>query len=241
MTESEWLTATDPRAMRGFLLDCGRASERKLRVFACAGVRRGWSLLTDERSRFGVEVRERYEDGLATAEELSRAMEAAAHARAEARAPYRLAATAVDERAPEVGPVWMAGAASTAAYGNWGGIDMAARGVACVAPIPWEDAYAAERTAQAALLRDIFGPLPFREVPIDPAWLACNGTVRRLAEVAYNERQLPAGTLDVARLAVLADALEEAGCDDAGLLGHLRSPGPHVRGCAVIDALLGKS
>jgi hypothetical protein len=82
------------------------------------------------------------------------------------------------------------------------------------------------------LLRDIFGPLPFRPVRIDPAWLCWNdGTVRRLTEVAYVERQLPSGYLDTALLAILADALEEAGCTDADLLRHLRSAGPHVRGC----------
>ena len=53
-------------------------------------------------------------------------------------------------------------------------------------------------------------------------------------------RSLPAGTLDPARLAVLADALEDAGCTDAGLLGHLRGPGPHVRGCWAVDLLIGK-
>ena len=62
-----------------------------------------------------------------------------------------------------------------------------------------------------------------------------------LARVAYDQRELPSGTLDVARLAVLADALEEAGCTDADLLGHLRGPGPHARGCWAVDLLLGKS
>jgi hypothetical protein len=51
---------------------------------------------------------------------------------------------------------------------------------------------------------------------------------------------LPAGTLDSARLAVLTDALEEAGCDNADLLAHLHSNGPHVRGCWVVDLILGK-
>jgi hypothetical protein len=51
---------------------------------------------------------------------------------------------------------------------------------------------------------------------------------------------MPSGVLENARLAVLADALEEAGCFDADLLGHLRSPGPHARGCFVINLLLNK-
>ena len=60
-----------------------------------------------------------------------------------------------------------------------------------------------------------------------------------LAEAAYQERQLPSGELDPARLAVLADALEEAGADPV-LLQHLRGPGPHARGCFAVDAALGR-
>src|SRR5262249_24287962 len=108
---------------------------------------------------------------------------------------------------------------------------------------PAFDAFlASEKTAQAGLRRDIIGPLPFREVHIVPRWLAWNdGTVRRLAAAIYEERALPSGTLDTVRLAVLADALEESGCTDAELLAHLRSPGPHVRGCLALDTVLGKS
>jgi hypothetical protein len=61
-----------------------------------------------------------------------------------------------------------------------------------------------------------------------------------LAQAAYEQRELPAGTLDIARIAILSDALEDAGCTDAELLGHLRGPGPHVRGCWAVDLLLGK-
>jgi hypothetical protein len=59
----------------------------------------------------------------------------------------------------------------------------------------------------------------------------------QLAQVAYDERNLPSWELDPARL---ADALEEAGCADADILSHLRGPGPHVRGCWAVDLLLGK-
>ena len=62
----------------------------------------------------------------------------------------------------------------------------------------------------------------------------------RLARAAYEERELPSGHLDRARLAVLADALEEAGAD-AELVEHLRGPGPHWRGCFVLDFLLGRT
>jgi hypothetical protein len=66
------------------------------------------------------------------------------------------------------------------------------------------------------------------------------GTVWKLATTAYEERVLPSGTLDPARIAVLADALEDAGGGDAELLAHLRGPEPHVRGCWAIDLVLGK-
>jgi hypothetical protein len=93
----------------------------------------------------------------------------------------------------------------------------------------------------ASYLRDIFGN-PFRPVAILHALLTWNDAlVVRLAQAAYDERQMPEGTLDPTRLAVLADALEEAGCDNADILGHLRGPGPHTRGCWPLDLLLGKS
>jgi hypothetical protein len=73
-----------------------------------------------------------------------------------------------------------------------------------------------------------------------PTLLAWNaGTVTQLARGVYVERLMPSGHLDPARLAVLADALEEAGAP-APLLEHLRSPGPHVRGCVAVDAVLGR-
>jgi hypothetical protein len=65
--------------------------------------------------------------------------------------------------------------------------------------------------------------------------------VAGIATAAYEARILPSGELDTARLAVLADALEEAGCTDDTLLNHLHGPGPHVRGCWALDLLLGKS
>src|SRR5262249_42488988 len=92
-----------------------------------------------------------------------------------------------------------------------------------------------ETARQWGLVRDIFGN-PFRKVVLQ--WNT--GTVKRLAEEVYRERQLPSGHLDPERLCVLADALEEAG-GDAALAAHLRDSGPHVRGCHVVDLLLGKS
>jgi hypothetical protein len=98
-----------------------------------------------------------------------------------------------------------------------------------------------ENVNQSQVLRDIVGH-PFRPaLAIDPACLAWNGgTVRTLAGEAYENRSLPSGHLDPTRLALLSDALEDAGCTDADLLAHLRSPGPHVRGCWALDLVLGK-
>lgn len=99
-----------------------------------------------------------------------------------------------------------------------------------------EDAWA-EVAAQADLVREIFGN-PFRPVAIEPGWRSWkDGTVPRIARAIYDERRLPEGHLDPARLGVLADALAEAGCTSEALLSHLRGPGPHFLGCWAIDAL----
>jgi hypothetical protein len=104
----------------------------------------------------------------------------------------------------------------------------------------------------AALLREIVGN-PFRPVlradqapmssPHPPYWLFkdewLTPTALSLAQAAYDERLLD-GTLDPVRLMILADALEEAGCDEALLLAHCRSPEGHVRGCWALDLLLAK-
>jgi hypothetical protein len=95
-----------------------------------------------------------------------------------------------------------------------------------------------ESREQTNLLRCIFGN-PFRPVFARPAWRT--GQVVALAQAAHDQRELPAGALDIARLAVLADALEEAGCTNSDIFDHLRGPGPHVRGCWAVDLILGKS
>ena len=83
-----------------------------------------------------------------------------------------------------------------------------------------------------------FRPLP----PLAPSLLVWDGgLVVKLAEAAYDHRTLPSGHLEPDRLAVLCDALEDAGCTDATLLEHLRSEGPHVRGWWAVDAVLSTS
>jgi hypothetical protein len=96
--------------------------------------------------------------------------------------------------------------------------------------------YAAEHAAHCDLIRDVFGN-PFRPVTLDRSLLT--PTVASLAEAAYEHRELPSGHLELARLAVLSDALEEAGVTEE-VLTHLRSPGPHVRGCWAVDLILAK-
>jgi|SRR5579872_1640175 len=100
-------------------------------------------------------------------------------------------------------------------------------------PVPIPTAARAEIGFQVALLHDLFGN-PFRPVAVHPIWLTWNdGTVQRIAQAIYDERAFD-------RMPILADALEDAGCLDPDILNHCRQPGVHVRGCWVIDALLGK-
>jgi hypothetical protein len=79
---------------------------------------------------------------------------------------------------------------------------------------------------------------PFRPVTLDRTWLT--PTVTSLAASVYEERQLPSGLFVNQRLAILADALEDAGCANADILDHLRGGGEHVRGCWPVDLVLGK-
>jgi hypothetical protein len=88
----------------------------------------------------------------------------------------------------------------------------------------------AEREAQRVLIVDIFGN-PFRPVALDPRWRTAD--VTGLARTIYEDRAFD-------RLPVLADALMDAGCADEQIIGHCRGPGPHVRGCWVVDLVLGK-
>jgi hypothetical protein len=87
----------------------------------------------------------------------------------------------------------------------------------------------AERLAQCALIRDLFGN-PFRPVAFDPVWRS--DTVVCLARAMYESR-------DFGSLPILADALEDTGCTDTAVLSHLRGPGPHIQGCWVLELCSG--
>jgi hypothetical protein len=227
MTEDDWQTSTDPMAMLRFLAD--KASQRQRRLFACACCRRVWHLLTYDESRYAVELAERSADEPISERELDLVS-------GEAEWAWEEICT---EGLPENDP--RPSAASAASYGSSPGVlEIDPHLLVVVEEAASALGVARESALQANLLREIVGN-PFRSLALDPAWLAWNGgTVQKLAEAAYQERSLPEGTLDLARLAVLADALEDAGCTDTELLSHLHGPGPHVRGCWVLDLLLGK-
>jgi hypothetical protein len=221
VTEAEWLAETDPAPMLKFLEATGRASDRKLRLLTVATLRTTASpYLKGTLSEIS-----RYWEGEVTLAEVheqfdwrdilgKRGLVVLVEA-----APFS-ADTAVD---------FLYAAAS------W----PAARETTHLAVSAARSAAAA---VQCGLVRDIFGS-PFRALPtVDPAWLDWDGgIVRRLGDDADRQQALPEGNLVPARLAVLADALEDAGCADGELLGHLRGPGPHVQGCWALDLILGKS
>jgi hypothetical protein len=226
MTEAEWLACADPTPMLEFLR--GKVSDRKLRLFAVACCRRAWHLVSQNAtSSVTVEATECYADGAIAAWQWHEVLDDADYER-------------------QLGLAWSGqvyahrGALSVANIDAWVAAGLAADGVA-IGVMEDGASYGEEDTAQANLLRCIFGSPLRSSPPLPPAVLAWNDrTVLRLVQAIYEDRQLPAGTLDTARLAILADALLDAGCDDEELICHCRSAGPHVRGCWAVDLILGK-
>jgi hypothetical protein len=235
--EVAWLSCDDVTPMLEFLR--GKTSERKLRLFAAACVRSHWELLVDPRSRAAVELSERVADGTSPPEEL-----AAAYRAAWAVVPLLPDRMALVSAARAAGRTVQRDAYEAGCYTAKEIValhtELAEEGASSEAEgerLHWVGKASGEGRL-VGLLREICGPLPFRPVALDHHWMAWNGgTVVKLAQSAYVERRLPGGTLEPGRLAILADALEEAGCTDAEILGHLRGPGPHYRGCHVVDLL----
>jgi hypothetical protein len=233
MTEEEWLACADPAPI--LMLLGGAARDRKLRLFCCACCRRIWESLPTE-GREAVEVSERFADGLVLSTEVQAAferLEGIAQERGRPWAPDTLTyaiSSAGDASAPHATTVPMAvSAASTASK---------AAGCAAGDAVPDEEYdrayYAAERqeaSEQARLVREVFGN-PFRLVAFNPAWRTTDVTL--LAKGIYDEKAFD-------RMPILADALQEAGCDNEDILNHLRdSNATHVRGCWALDLVLGK-
>jgi len=210
MTEAEWLAFDDPISPMLAFLD-GKASDRKLRLFAVACCRKVWDSLTDERSQKAVEIAERFADKCASEDELHVARE-------ESNAVRQAAYDGLEAH-------WSQENNDQCNFADY------------AADVAAPDAYTAARSAEnkwnlnSDLLRDVFGPLPFRPITIDRTWLS--SAVTALAQAIYDERAFD-------RMPILADALEDAGCTNQDILQHCRSGGEHVRGCWVVDLLLAK-
>jgi len=225
MTEAEWLGCSDPTAMLNFL--AGKASHRKLWLFACGCCRRHSILLADVRCRTAVETGERYADGIASSYELAEASEEAFCRRADLgqsggilEAMAMAAAFAVidpADRDPNLPALTVAES-----------VKFTSAEVLNVAQLAGTTND--EVAAQCHLLRDIFGFI-FRPVTVDPRWQT--STVVDLADAIYHERAFD-------RMQILADALMDAGCDSESIITHCRQLTEHVRGCWVVDLLLAK-
>ena len=234
MTEREWLGCTRPKPMLEFLE--GKVSDRKLRLFACACCRSIWHLLREQCLRDAVEAAEKFADGRMAVESLTEISEVAWDTK------YRLEETETDDEDDEA--VFCAASAAASASCGPGNSEtpyifraMDVSSFTC-------DAGGLKREDQAHLLCDMMGN-PFRLLPpkrgkrhwkeMVRRWLTWNeATVPNLARSIYQKRAFN-------RMPILADALEEAGCDHAEILAHCREPWPHVRGCWVVDAVLGKA
>ena len=223
-TESEWLRSSDPerllRHVKKSHADRTSAGRRKLRLFACACCRRGWDYLhLEPEIRDCIEFAESFADGEGTKDELKRSGN-------ECTVRYNTARRELGED----GPI------ATLAYAARSTCDPVANPLrsGVYNSVGWalggEPAF--DYPAQAALLRCIFGN-PFRPVAFDPRWRT--ETAVALATGIYADRAFD-------RMPIVADALEEAGCDQPDVLTHCRQPdGPHARGCWVVDGVLGKA
>ncbi|VTR93252.1 Uncharacterized protein OS=Sorangium cellulosum (strain So ce56) GN=sce5710 PE=4 SV=1 [Gemmata massiliana] len=235
MTEAEWLASEDIEAMFGVVR--ARSKRRRSRLFAVACCRAIDPALPDPRSQRAISIAELHADGSATDAELASVM-LGAHEVVLARASD----PAVIEAAASASEGLTRKAAGMRQWSYRMGMERAAE---CVAvPHPYRAAVQVgelvrsrlfhfqgpDRGAQASILRDIFGHI-FRPVAFSPSWRTSVAVA--LAAQMYESR-------DFGAMPILADALQDAGCDSADVLDHCRGEGPHVRGCWVVDLVLGK-
>jgi hypothetical protein len=219
MTEEEWLTGFELEPT--LKLVCATENPRKLRLLMAACVRQAGSKGMHPNVLHAADVIERYADDIVSAEGLA----------VEAREAWEIASSW------EVGPetpypdgfdeflaeqdIYRAAAWALEADTAVGGLP----------EIVKESVWLLFRFSDPVeRIRDIFGN-PFRPVAFDPRWRTSD--VVGLARSIYEDRAFD-------RLPVLADALMDAGCADDQVLGHCRGAGPHVRGCWVVDLVLGK-
>jgi hypothetical protein len=248
MTEAQWLACTDPQTMLKSIR--GKLGDRKLRLFGVACCRRIWHLLPDERSRRAVDVAELFADGLVTEAEAEAAGNAAAEVSGynlhgiPAEVGWR-AATAAGYLLPLPEAAWQLRAAWEYVAVAMEAEQLVKEGATPEMLEAWADQSVESGRVMgwtatnpdgiiADLLREVIGTGPFHRLVVNPAWLDWNGgTIPKMAQGIYDDR-----TYDC--LPLLGDSLEEASCTDAEILRHCCGPGPHARGCWVLDLLLGK-
>jgi hypothetical protein len=256
MNEEEWLGGTDLRRMLHYAR-ASRVSDRKLRHFAVSCCNLIRQALTDARSRKAVEVAERFAEGLASDDELRAAYDRADSAAREAfmavgkigSSPQHVALFAAEpnaiDAAKRVCSRFHSAALVAASSGKCPSGAESEEQFNFLRDICEDEAAVAKAVRTRALLPDLLREIignPFRPMSVHAAVLAWNdGCVVRHAQAAYDVRDSAGGTLDNTRLAILADALEDAGCTNQDMLSHCRINGPHVRGCFVLDLLLGRT
>ncbi len=223
MNEQEWLACTDPEPMLEFIQS--KSSDRKYRLFGVACVVRlvhpdGYSALMPV-----LRTVERYTEGGLSDTEL----------------------VAIGEVIPDTPDttsiVWACRhlcltdqsgnsvAAASSVYAADAASEASGEEFNLRLHLRHTPTWGEERQHQSLLLRDILGN-PFRPVTVDPSWLTSD--VVALASQMYESH-------DFTPMPILADALQDAGCDDAEVLDHCRGPGPHFQSCNVLDLIIGKS
>jgi len=216
MTDQEWMACHDPRRMLDYLRY--QTSPRKFRLCAIASCSRFPQMMVDDRTRCGLVAAENYCEGRITDKQRAAAEEAVRAVihtdlgnAVKTASPVHYIALAVRQAARRNRDM------SHASYQASAFVESAAEN------------RADERIAQGRELRCIFGN-PFRPVAFDPAWRTSTAIV--LARGMYESREF-------SPMPILADALQDAECDSVDILDHCRGPGPHVRGCWVVDLVLG--
>jgi hypothetical protein len=220
-TRADWLACQNPMFLLT-VLSRNPASNRRRRLLACAATRHVWDRL-DEYFHTAVENAERYADGQMSQMEFGQRTQGLHDAIMRVwwsvdentigtmtAARFRAPYVAVEEATRIDDDIMAPGKAM-----DW---------VAMLAPRKVTNIW------QCDLLREMFGS-PFRPITVNPTWLI--PTVIALAQAIYDDRAFD-------RMPILADALEDAGCTNQDILQHCRSGGEHVRGCWVVDLLLGK-
>jgi hypothetical protein len=256
MTETEWLACTDPTPMLEFLR--GKTSDRQLRLFAVACCRQIWPLLLGQ-SLAPISARplllaheyriiksagqyfksvEEYADGCLNRVRIDNAYRdilgiLAMRRPEEERWAFALVALL---RATSTGSGFYGQEWEVAHYDAARCAKEAAYFIAKVGAWVFRSSngFEAMRRVQALIVRCLAAN-PFHPASLDPSWLSWHGSLLvSLARQMYDSR-------DFSVMPILADALEEAGCSDQKILSHCRQQGQvHVRGCWVIDLLLGK-